>query len=502
MPVRPVIGPVIGIDIGTQSLKAIVVHFGGERPDGARSAVLGQASLGYGVSHPRPGWAEQDPRLWESALSRVIGEALRAARVEPSAVRGLAVAGQLDGCVAVGASGEPLSPCLIWMDRRAVGEVEEAGLKVPALRLQAKTGIMADASHMAAKIAWLKKQGGLAGARCFHQPTSYLVSRLTGRHVFDHGLASTTMLYRLETRDYDGELLAAFGISRAELPEIADATAVAGPLSEQGARLTGLPVGLPVAVGTGDDFSAPLGAGLAQPGRMVGILGTAEVVGALSREACVDARGLVETHRFIDGSYFIENPGWLSGGAITWFLSTFRVSGGVDELNELAARAPAGCDGLLFLPALSGAMAPEWNAGARGCFYGLTPAHGLGHMARALLEGCAFAMRDVLERLREMQVPIESILLSGGGARSQLWAQIRADVCQAPVYISESTDTSPVGAAILAAVACGVAPTVAACAPWVGRTSSVYQPVHDHAALYDQAHSRYRRLFESLKPLY
>ena len=481
-------GWVVGVDIGTQSLKAIVAS--------RELKIAGQASVGYGVTHPHPGWAEQDPMLWETALVRVIGEALRAAGVAPTQVTALAIAGQLDGCVAVGAAGQPISPCLIWMDRRAVKQVESLN----GAALQRKTGIMADASHMGAKIAWLK-QNGVVGARCFHQPTSYLVSRLTGRHVFDHGLASTTMLYSLEARDYDADLLKQFGITRGELPEIADAHAVAGPLTEQGARLTGLPVGLPVAVGTGDDFSAPLGAGLAAPGRMVGILGTAEVVGALDRDPKIDMKGLVETHRFIDGSFFIENPGWLSGGVLTWFQNTFRV-GSVAELNELAASAPAGSDGLLFIPALSGAMAPEWTASARGCFYGLTPAHGLGHMARAVLEGCAYAMRDVLLRLREMQVPVESILLSGGGARSALWSQIRADVCGLPVFISENTDTSPIGAAILAVVAGGLEPSIGSCSQWVGQTSACYQPVVAHIEIYRHAHARYRLLFESLKPLF
>jgi xylulokinase len=488
-------GWVVGVDIGTQSLKAIVAD--------RRLKIAGQASVAYGVSYPQPGWAEQDPMLWETALARVISEALRDAGIAPSAVKAIAVAGQLDGCVAVGQDGSPLTPCLIWMDRRATRQIESATAKVSRELLQQKTGIMADPSHMAAKAAWLKQDGALAGksVRCYHQPTSYLVSRLTGRHVFDHGLASTTMLYSLAKRDYDAELLQAFGLKAEEMPEIADAHSVAGRLTAQGARLTGLPEGVAVAVGTGDDFSASLGAGLSAPGRMVGILGTAEVVGALAPEPLIDERGLVETHEFVGGTFFIENPGWLSGGALTWFQYTFKISS-VEELNALAARVPAGSDGLIFVPALSGAMAPEWNAQARGCFYGLTPSHGVGHMARAVLEGCAYAMRDVLERLREMKVPVESILLSGGGAKSALWAQIRADVCGLPVFISENTDTSTIGAALLAVVAGGLESGIAACAPSVGHTSACYQPAESSAQTYRASHARYRLLFESLKPLY
>ena len=481
----------VGIDIGTQSLKAIVTDHSFK--------IAAIASESYEVSSPFTGGFEQDPLLWEAALPRVIASALKKASVSPHSVTALGVSGQLDGCIAIGYDGLPLTNCLIWMDRRAVKQVEG----VNAQNIQKKTGIIADASHMAAKIAWLKQSGAVAESqvRCFHQPVSYLVSRLTGRHVFDRSLASTTMLYALEAKDYDAELLANFGINREELPEIADASELAGRLTVQGSKLTGLPEGIAVAVGTGDDFSATLGAGVVVPGKMVCVLGTAEVVGAVEAHLKTDDQGLLETHPYVDGSYFIENPGWLSGGTLTWFLNTFRLTD-VDEFEELAAGVPSGAQGLLFLPALSGSMAPEWNASARGCFYGLTPSHGLGHMARAVLEGCAFAMKDVLDRLQAMKVPVESILLSGGGAKSTLWAQIRSDVSGLPVFVAENKDTSPMGAAILAAVASGIYSSVKACAEKVGHASTSFQPAPQNIETYKEAHRRYRLLFESLKPIF
>ena len=181
------------------------------------------------------------------------------------------------------------------MDRRA-----EAQAKVfDADELRRITGITRDATHMAAKIRWLKQEA--PGASRFHQPVSYLVARLTGRQVFDRGLASTTMLYSLEARGYVPELLAAFGIDEAELPAIAEAEAPAGRLTPEGAALSGLPEGTVVAVGTGDDFSTPLGAGLMTPGRVACVLGTAEVVGALDESAKIDPAGLVETHGYAGG---------------------------------------------------------------------------------------------------------------------------------------------------------------------------------------------------------
>jgi xylulokinase len=161
-----------------------------------------------------------------------------------------------------------------------------------------------------------------------------------------------------------------------------------------------------------------------------------------------------------------------------------------------------GAEGVIFLPALSGAMAPRWIAAARGCFYGLTPAHGAGHLSRALLEGCAFAMRDVVERLRELSVPLEAILLLGGGARSRLWGQIRADCTGLPVQVPEELDTSPLGAALCAAVAGGLQPDLASCAGLLGGKSEIIEPEPATRAAYDDAYHSYHRLFESLCPLF
>jgi xylulokinase len=272
-------------------------------------------------------------------------------------------------------------------------------------------------------------------------------------------------------------------------------------LTGTGARLTGLPAGTVVAVGTGDDFSNPLGAGVVGPGTLVCCLGTAEVTGVVIDRPLIDDSGLLQTTAYPGGGYFLENPGWLAGGAVRWAIETFRIDD-LDEFDRLAAEAPAGCDGVLFLPGLSGTTAPEWSAGARGCFYGLTPAHGLAHIARSVLEGCAFAMRDVRTRIGEMQVPLESILLLGGGARSVPWARIRADVAGLPVRIPERVDTSPVAAAMLAAIASG---TVAGLGQASSLVSGVFERVGPDPAMadtYDRAWRSYRRLYRSLKPMF
>jgi xylulokinase len=480
----------VGIDIGTQSLKVAVV-------DGAM-CVCGEAAASYRPNFPRPGWAEQDPALWERALAATIADALRQAGAAPAQVQALGICGQLDGCVAVDAGGRALTPCLIWMDRRAQAETAD----VPAALVRRRAGLVIDAGHMAAKIRWLKRHDvRAASAARFHQPVSYLVQRLTGSAVIDHALASTTMLYALDRRGFDPALLDLFEIDAAELPELAEAADCAGLLSAQGSALTGLPSGLPVAVGTGDDFSTPLGAGVVKPGQLTVILGTGEVVGAVHAHPLIDEHGLVETHAYPGGACFLENPGWLSGGAVAWLCDLLGIDG-FGALDAAAAAAPIGADGASFIPALTGAMAPEWNADARGCFYGLTPSHGRSHFARALLEGCAFAMRDVADRLQDMGAEFAALLLLGGGARSRLWAQMRADILGLPVLVPSRVDTSPVGAAMLASVASGQTADLRTTAELAQETIAPILPIASNRGAYQEGYARYRRLFESLRPMF
>lgn len=479
----------VGVDIGTQSLKVVVTD--------EHLAPKGSARRSYRPDFPQPGWAEQDPVVWERALRPAIGEALAAAGVGSGDIRGLGICSQLDGCIAVDESGEAIGPCLLWMDRRATDEVAD----IPADLVRRRTGIMADAGHLAAKARWLKRHRLNDRPARFHQPVSYMVERLTSEAVIDHALASTSMVCTLDRPRYDPELLALFEIDEAELPRIDRAGALAGRLHDKGAELTGLPSALPLAVGTGDDFSTVIGAGLLAPGRVAVGLGTGEVIGAVHPTPLIDDEGLVETHPYPGGGFFIENPGWLGGGSVVWLISVLDLQS-PSELDNLAASAPPGADGAIFLPCLSGAMAPRWRPEARGCFYGLTSAHGRAHMARAVLEGTAFAMRDVVERLDAMDVATETILLLGGGARSPLWAQIRADVAGRTVHVPRHVDTCPIGAAMLGAMASGAVSNLADAAAAIGSEQTTFAADAGRKAAYDDAYAAYRRLFDTLEPIF
>ena len=460
----------LGIDIGTQSLKAVILDDG--------LVVRGEGNVPYQPTFPHPGWAEQDPHLWLGALKPAIGQALSTAGVTAHDVVAIGIAGQLDGCIPCDADGHALGPAIIWMDRRA----SLAGIDAALIRQ--RTGLVPDATHMAAKI-------GCAGkAAVFHQPVSFIVEALCGARVMDHALASTTMLYDLHRRGWSEELTGLFGIDRATLPSIASATDIAGTLTAAGAELTGLNAGTTIVVGTGDDFANLIGCGITAPGIVGVTLGTAESVGLLARDIVIDSFDLVETRAFPTGAFHLGNPGWLAGGTIRWFRETFKI-GADTTFSALAATAPPGCDGLTFIPALAGAMAPKWRAEARGAFYGISPAHRAPHFARAILEGTAFAMTDVVHRLAELSA-IDAVRIMGGGAASAVWMQIRADLLGRPVDVATGSDASAIGAAILA--------TGNIIAPPLSLRR--IEPDSRNIAALGEAYDRYLLLFASLEPMF
>jgi xylulokinase len=473
----------VGVDLGTQSLKAVVC-------DDAL-VVRGAHAIPVATHVPRAGWAEQDPRAWEAALAPAIAGALAAAGASPDDVRALAICGQLDGCVAVDASCEPLHAALIWHDKRAVDCVRATPFLV--------TGQVADPSHLAPKAAWLATAANVRAAR-FHQPTSYLVARLTGAHVLDPAHASTTLLYDLAAGVWSPALVADYALAIAQLPAIAPAASIAGALHAAGARATGLRAGTPVAVGTGDDFATPLGAGLAAPGSVAVALGTAEVVGAVSAHCVLDLHAdepMVETHAYPTGAYFVENPGWLSGGAVRW---ATRLLGLPDDAALDRAAASIAATEVTFIPALAGAMTPLWRPSARGSLHGLAASHGPADVARAVLAGLAFACRDVVDRLAALGLPTATVTLLGGGAASATWAQLRADILARPHRVAARSDTCAVGAAMLAAVATGHVADVATAARLAPPPRATFEPRAAERAACDDAYARYRELVTRLAP--
>ncbi len=415
----------------------------------------------------------------------------------------IGLATQVDGVVAVDEETRPLRPAIIWMDRRATRQADAVECRIAPADVRRITGLNLDAYHCAAKIAWIvEMEPDVAkDATAYLLPGSYLVARLTGERVVDHGNASSTMLYDVTTRAWSPRLLDIAGLEAGALGRIADAADVAGVLTERAARDLGLTTACRVVVGTGDEHGAALGAGVVRPGIVCDITGTAEPVGVAALEPVIDPTGLVETHGHADPRvWFIENPGFVSGGSVRWYLDL--VGGDEARLDAEAASVPAGCAGLTFLPALAGSTTPRWDEHARGAFAGLSLGHGRAHLGRAVLEGCTFAMRDLVERIAELGLDSDEIRVVGGGARSETWLQMKADATGRVVRVLGVREATAVGAGYLAGTAAGI---FASLDDAIDRLTVLhprsYVPSAATRAAYDDAYGSYRRVYDALQPL-
>jgi xylulokinase len=322
------------------------------------------------------------------------------------------------------------------------------------------------------------------------------------------------MLLDVSSGDWSPEACDAFQVDSVLLADIHPAHTVLGPVAPWLQDATGLDPSTEVVLGCGDDMAATLGAGVVEPGVACDVMGTAEPVCAVVPGPVLDPDGVTELHpHATPGGWLLENPGWLSGGAYRWFRDELgsaeaarAAATGADVyelLNALADGAPAGAAGVLWVPALAGATAPEWNADARAGWFGLAAAHGRAHLARALLEGNAFALRDVLEAIRAAGHPPTEVVCVAGGARGDLLRQIRADVTGLPVTRPDDVETTARGAAMLAAAGVGLHPDVpSASHVMAGQRSEPLQPRPEHRELYDALYERHRALYAALRPLF
>jgi xylulokinase len=484
----------IGIDVGSQSIKGCLLD-----PDGEVLAVGRKACA---MSHPASGWAEQDPAEWHVGLASVVHEMLERAGVAGREVGQLGLACQVDGVVPIDSELRPLRDAVIWLDRRATEESAALVDRVGERELFELTGLNCDASHTAPKMMWLRDNEPdiYKETRWLPAVGGYLVGWLTGEVVLDHANASSTLLYDIGAAGWSEQLAEAAGIEMSLLPEIRDSTDIAGCLTQGAAERLGLTTDCKVVVGTGDEHGAALAAGLLRPGLVADVTGTAEPVAAVADELTLDEELLVETHAHaVPGTLLVENPGFVSGGSTLW-LSESVLRRPQADLFALAAKAPAGSDGVMFLPSLSGAMAPRWNDDMRGAFAGLSMNHDDAHLSRAVLEGCAYALRDIVDRLDALGLVDDEIRVVGGGARSPLWLQIKADVLNRPVRPVLAKEPTAMGAAMLAGVAGGAfADFDDAVARGVAIAPGPITPDAGRAARYEEGYAAYRRLYDGVE---
>jgi xylulokinase len=487
----------LGIDVSTTGSKALLLAEDG--------AVVGSATTDHPLATPRPGWSEQDPEHWWESTRRSIGEVLRQTGISPADVAAIGLTGQMHGLVLLDAGGRVLRPCILWNDQRTAEECAQITEQVGRERVLAITGNPVLPGFTAPKLAWVRRHEPELFRRAARVllPKDYIRFRLTGAFVSDVSDASGTSLLDVGARAWSDEMLAALDIPRAWVPEVTESPVASATLSATGAEATGLRAGTPVVSGAGDNAAAAVGTGITRPGRVSVSLGTSGVVFAPLERYRPDPQGRL--HAFchaVPGRWHLMGVMLSAAGSLRWYRDA--IGGGADggasfdALVEEAAGAPAGAEGLLFLPYLSGERTPHPDPDARGAFVGLSLRHGRAHLTRAVLEGVAFGLRDSLELMRELGLDAGQVRVAGGGARSALWRRILADVLGVEVVTTSATEGAALGAAVLAGAGAGVLPGLEAATDSARELERV-RPGTD-AAVYADLYPRYRALYPALAP--
>lgn len=486
----------IGLDLGTQSSKGVLFS-----PDGN---MISEATAQYIPDFPKPGWAEQDVHVWVEAMKEIVAKLLNSSNVSKDQIGMISFASQCGGIVPVGKDRNALDKCILWLDHRAEDQCDAIREKISDDEAFKLIGSPISASIGAMKILWLKnnKPKLYDEAVAFLEPGEYMVYYLTGRLISDFAHASITGLYDIANREWSDKMLGITGISKDKLLEIQPAVSVAGNILQQAAEHVGLNSETKVIVGTGDQHAALIGSGLVQPGNILNVMGTAEIIAAPSDHVAYDPNKILRPHLHVNPKLWqIEQGSLISGAAVRWFRDNVaRVS--FDEMNALAEKAPVGSDGLLFLSALNGATAPVFNGYARGIFFGMTMSHTLGHMTRAVYEGCAYGFRDNIESLKAMGLDKGDIIAGGGGVNSAVWMQLKADLIGKRIKTLKNSDSTPIGAGMLAGVAQGNFKNLQEASDRLVEFSTIYVPNEKNKKKYDDMYQFYRDMYFTVEPLF
>ncbi|MCA9058009.1 MAG: xylulokinase [Planctomycetaceae bacterium] len=496
----------LGIDIGTSGTKTLAISEDGK--------ILASATEEYPLSSPRPGWSEQEPTDWWKASAQSVKRVMKAAKLKPADIGGIGLSGQMHGSVFLDKSGNVIRPALLWNDQRTAAECAEieqrAGGRRALIRMVANPALT---GFTAPKILWLRNNEPRNFDRTVQVllPKDYVRYRMTGEFATEVSDASGTLLLDVVKRDWSKKLLGKLELDSALLPNVYESEEVSGRLSESAAKEMGLMAGIPVVGGGGDQAASAIGNGIVRSGVVSATMGTSGVVFAHSDEVQVDPDGRLHTFcHAVRGKWHVMGCVLSAGGSLQWFrnqLCQAEIAAAKKQkvdpyelITQDAAAAPAGSEGLFFLPYLTGERTPHADPNARGCWIGLSLRHGKGHMARSVMEGATYAMRDTLEIIREMNIPVQEIRLSGGGARSQFWRQMQADIYGQPVVTINAEEGPAYGVALLAAAGTGAyRDVVEACKATISVVTKT-KPVNAAAKAYNAAYPEYQQLYRSLKP--
>jgi xylulokinase len=495
----------LGIDIGTSGTKTLICDEKGK--------VLATAMAEHPIDSPKPGWSEQHPEDWWQATCKATRAVLKKAKIKPAQIRGIGLSGQMHGSVFLGDGTKALRPALLWNDQRTAKQCDEitqkAGGREALIDLVANPALT---GFTAPKILWVREHEPKIYEKTRHilLPKDYIRFRMTGEYATEVSDASGMLLLDVKNRTWSDKLLSLLEIDKSLLARLVESPEITGTLSREGAKALGLAPGIPVVGGAGDQAAGAVGNGIVNAGIVSATLGTSGVVFAHSDQPTLDPQGRVHTMcHAVPGKWCVFGCMLAAGGSFQWFrnqlgqaeiaLAKQKKIDPYELLVKSAETAPLGSEGLFFLPYLTGERCPYPDPHARGAWIGLTARTTRAMMIRALMEGVTFGMRDALEIMSDMGIPIAQVRASGGGARSAFWRQMQADIYKQPIVLTNASEGPAYGVALLAGVGTGVWKSVEeACKSSIKQTTRI-APNKKQSAKYDASYQVYRKLYGDLK---
>jgi sugar (pentulose or hexulose) kinase len=498
---------ILAFDLGTTALKCALHDLHGN--------VIAKASVEYELITPDADSVEMEVETYWSAFKSALGKVLKDSRVNPIHIRALGVSAQGETLILTDKNGKPLRSAIVWLDNRAQQEADSLAEKFGNRQAYEITGqVKLVPTWPASKILWIKKHEPriFEKTEMFLLLEDYFLHRLTGEFVCEGSLVTSTCYWNFRTYTWWPEMLAELGITTSQLPECRESGEVVGRLSKNIADELGLAPETLVCTGALDQACGAIGVGNIQPGIFSENTGAALAICASVKQATLDPNNQMPCHYHgLPGLYMLHT---FTGGGIVlrWFRDEFaqmemsvgKTSGmdAYDLLGAEASKVPAGCEGLVMLPHLQGAMAPEANPTAKGVFYGFTLRHSRGHFTRAIMEAVCFIVRRNIEVIEGIGVPVAEIRSLGGGARSAIWKQIEADVTGRPVLTTKNEEAATLGAAILAGKAVGIYSSVPEAVGQMVQIKERFEPIKENLPLYDKAFKTYVDLYTALCPLF
>jgi xylulokinase len=492
----------LGIDVGTGGTRALVI-------DDTGRVIASATEEHQAFASPQTGWAEQDPDDWWRAGRGAIRAALEGGRLSGDSIDCVGFSGQMHGAVLLDEQGRVVRPALIWCDVRTEKQCRELTAQIGAERLIRLTCNPALANFTLTKCLWVRENEpeNWKRVRSLMLPKDYVRLQLTGERATDMADASGTLLLDVAHRRWSNEMLDLTEIDASVLPNLYESPEVCGRISAAGAAATGLRIGTPVVAGAGDQAAGSTGIGVVSPGAVSATIGTSGVVLAATDAPSLDPGGRLHTFcHAVPGRWLVMGVTQAAGLSLRWFRDQFgiTVDGKIESYDALmseAAKAAAGSDGLLWAPYLMGERTPYLDPKARGMLVGLTASHTRAHVIRAILEGVAFSLRDTFTLFQGIDVPVHTIRLGGGGARSPLWRQIQADTYRQRVETVEAEEGAAYGAAILAGVGAKAWPSVDSACKAVVRVAGSVSPNSKDAETMQKSYAAYRRIYPAMQSI-